>query len=313
MGLRWLRREGSGSAPGKGRARQGDGDGHDRGPPAPLAGIGRSGRSHSRGAGSEPGPCPRLRWRCLVQGEAAESGREARRWRELGNTQGPGLAGVEAALWQPQASLHQRIPNPSGNAGGGDRSGAVACASPRCLPPPPLRVQRDRIQHHVRGAPWTRRGSGNRIHNAGREGAAPALPWPQHRGREHWARLCGATRAPTAVPAAGWLCDKAIQGSSGSRSPGEGRAAQGCVVAMQGSACQQDSCMMGATVASSDAGAPLPVGQPQGGYGQDAVLTPGLGFWRTLELSRCTAVILVLALSSWAGSPSLKSRLQAWC
>lgn len=35
---------------------------------------------------------------------------------------------------------------------------------------------------------------------------------------------------------------------------------------------------------------------------QETFLTPGLCSWRTLELSRCTAVILVLALSSWAGS-----------
>lgn len=46
---------------------------------------------------------------------------------------------------------------------------------------------------------------------------------------------------------------------------------------------------------------------------QEAFLTPGLCLWRTLELSRCTAVFLVLALSSWAGSPPLKARLQVWC
>lgn len=63
-------------------------------------------------------------------------------------------------------------------------------------------------------------------------------------------------------------------------------------------------------------GVVLPVGmatQPgmgsRGGVGrraawQEAFLTPGLCLWRTFELSRCTAVILVLALSSWAGSPS---------
>lgn len=43
-----------------------------------------------------------------------------------------------------------------------------------------------------------------------------------------------------------------------------------------------------------------------------AFLTPGLCSQRTLERFRCTAVILVLALSSWAGSPLLRALLQVW-
>lgn len=44
---------------------------------------------------------------------------------------------------------------------------------------------------------------------------------------------------------------------------------------------------------------------------REAFLTPGLCSQRALGFCRCTAVIiLVLALSSWAGSPSLRARLQ---
>lgn len=297
---------GSDRAPGKGRARRAAGDGHDRGPPEPPAGIGLPGHSRSLGPGVSRGRARGCAGAalCRVKRQKAERSEDAAgAWavpgppREAGarkrSRSGAGRCRGRSVT-VTSLTRHQRIPNPAGT------TSQPAVAAPALLLPP-LRASRDRIRHHLRGAPCTRRGSGSRIRIAGRGGGSP-----------------GAAMAPTpregALGPAVW-CHTGTHGCPRctSQRPGEGRVGQGCVVATQGSACQQDSCTLGAAQLLGPLGCWEPVGQPPGGYGQDAVLTPGLGFWRTLELSRCTALILVLALSSWAGSPSLKARLQAWC
>lgn len=161
----------------------------------------------------------------------------------------------------------------------------------------------------------------------------PVLLLPQPRGchrdipsaaaRSRGPRLCDATRAALA---GGWLCGEAVPGTAAALQ------SSGCVPQNQLSfthalpISRTRSALPSRTLGASQS--PLlpalglrvhlltgTVTQPGtgswGGVGQRAAwqedfLTSGLGLQRTLELPGCTGVILVLALSSWAGSRHAK-------